>query len=78
MSAWWILVSPFGASLLAALLPTRGRNREFVLAEAAATACALLLASHYPAISRGEVVSERIAWLPGLGIDSGTVDPLSL
>lgn len=69
MSYWWVLVLPFGASLLAALLPTSGRNSESLLAGTAATACALLLATAFPAIADGEVITERIAWLPHLGID---------
>ena len=69
MSYWWVLVLPFGASLLAAILPTRERNSESLLAGAAATGCAVLLASAFPAIARGEVITERIAWLPHLGID---------
>ena len=69
MSYWWVLVLPFGASLLAAILPTRERNSESLLAGAAATGCAVLLASAFPAIASGEVITERIAWLPHLGID---------
>jgi multicomponent K+:H+ antiporter subunit A len=69
MSYWWVLVLPFAASLLAALLPTRQRNRESLLAGAAALACALLLATAFPRVAGGEVVTERIAWLPRLGIE---------
>lgn len=69
MSYWWVLVLPFAASALAALLPTRGRNTESLLAGAAALGCALLLATAFPAIARGEVLAERIRWIPSLGID---------
>jgi multicomponent K+:H+ antiporter subunit A len=69
MSYWWVLFLPFVASLLAAVLPTRGRNLESLLAGATALGCALLLATAWPRVAGGEVIAERIAWMPSLGID---------
>lgn len=69
MSLWWILLLPFAGSLLAAVLPTRARNGESMLAGAVALACAIGLALEFPRVATGGVVSERIAWLPSLGID---------
>ncbi len=64
-----ILSLPFVGSLIAALLPTRARNLESVWAAAVALAVVLPLAMLYPQIAAGEVVSERLSWLPSLGID---------
>ena len=40
MSLWWIVLLPFGASLLATVLPTRARNWESLLAGAVAVTVA--------------------------------------
>lgn len=69
MSIWWILLLPFAGSALAAVLPTRARNGESVLAGAVALASAVGTALLFPRVAAGGVVSERIAWLPSLGID---------
>jgi multicomponent K+:H+ antiporter subunit A len=68
MSLWWILILPFAASLLAAVLPTRERNIESVLASAAALASAGLLAVQFPHVAEGGVVSASVPWLPALGV----------
>ncbi len=69
MSVLLLLTLPFLGSAVAALLSTNARNLESSWAAAVALAVALQLAWLYPEISAGAVVSERLAWLPGLGID---------
>ena len=69
MSLLLLLFLPFIGSAVAALLPTNARNVESLWAAAIALVVALQLASLYPDISAGAVVSERLAWLPALGID---------
>ena len=69
MALWWIILLPFGASLLAAVLPTRARNWESLLAGAVAVAVATGIGSLYPRIAAGAVLSHTVAWLPGLGVD---------
>jgi multicomponent K+:H+ antiporter subunit A len=69
MELWWMILLPFAGSLLAALLPTRARNWESLLAGgiALAVACGLLL--QYGAIASGAVVRDTVQWLPSLGVD---------
>ena len=68
MPLWWIVLVPFGASVLAAVLPTRARNWESVLAGTVALAVAASLGSVYPRIAAGEVLSHTVQWLPSLGV----------
>ncbi|MDE2614785.1 MAG: monovalent cation/H+ antiporter subunit A, partial [Burkholderiales bacterium] len=51
------------------LLPTTARNLESLWAAAVALAVALSLLWLYPDVSAGGVVSQRLVWLPGLGLD---------
>src|SRR4051812_14168061 len=69
MSLLLLLLLPFVASAAAALLPTGARNLESTLAGVVALAMALRLAWMYPDVRHGGVVSERLAWLPSLGVD---------
>ncbi|WP_157270888.1 monovalent cation/H+ antiporter subunit A [Azohydromonas aeria] len=69
MSLLLLLLVPFVGSLVAALLPTSARNLESLWAAAAALAVAVPLALLYPEVAGGAVVSERLPWLPGLGVD---------
>ncbi|MBX3635268.1 MAG: monovalent cation/H+ antiporter subunit A [Rubrivivax sp.] len=69
MSLLLILVLPFIGSAVAALLPTSARNLESLWAAAIALVVAVHLALLYPDVSAGTVVTERLAWLPSLGID---------
>ncbi|MFT7772488.1 monovalent cation/H+ antiporter subunit A [Roseateles sp.] len=69
MSLLLLLSLPFIGSAVAALLPTNARNVESLWAAAIALVVALQLASLYPDISAGTVVSERLAWIPSLSID---------
>jgi len=69
MSLFLILLLPFAGSAVAALLPTNARNVESLWAATVAMAVAVPLALRYPAVAGGGVISERIPWLPGLGVD---------
>ncbi|WP_332815819.1 monovalent cation/H+ antiporter subunit A [Ramlibacter sp.] len=69
MSLGWVLLLPFVGSAVAAVLPTRARNQESLLAAAVALATALPLAMLFPQVADGGVVSQRIAWIPSLGMD---------
>lgn len=64
-----LLVLPFVASLIAALLPTNARNRESTLAGLVALGCALQTAWLFPQLANGNVLREEIAWLPALGLN---------
>ena len=69
MSLLLILLLPFIGSAVAALLPTNARNLESLWAAAVALAVAAPLALLYPQIAAGAVLTERLAWLPSLGLD---------
>ncbi|MCC6171565.1 MAG: monovalent cation/H+ antiporter subunit A [Gammaproteobacteria bacterium] len=69
MSLFLLLTLPFVGSLVAALLPTTARNLESLWAAAVAAAVALPLALLYPEVAAGAVLSERLVWLPALGVD---------
>ena len=69
MSLLFLLSLPFIGSAVAALLPTNARNLESLWAGAIALVITVQLALLYPDISAGTVVTERLAWLPSLGID---------
>ncbi len=69
MSLLLLLALPFIGSAIAALLPTNARNLESLWAAAVALAVALPLALLYPEVAAGQVLSERLSWLPALGID---------
>lgn len=69
MSLLLLLLLPFVGSAVAALLPTSARNLESLWAAAIALVVAVQLALLYPQISAGTVLTERLLWLPSLGID---------
>ncbi|MBP6900774.1 MAG: monovalent cation/H+ antiporter subunit A [Burkholderiaceae bacterium] len=69
MSLLLLTLLPFAGSAIAALLPTNARNLESLWAAAIAGAVALPLALLYPQISAGQVLTERLVWLPSLGLD---------
>ncbi|KQU75517.1 MULTISPECIES: monovalent cation/H+ antiporter subunit A [unclassified Rhizobacter] len=69
MSLLFLVLLPFIGSAVAALLPTTARNLESLWAAAIALAIAVQLALLYPDVGAGTVVTERLAWLPSLGID---------
>ena len=69
MSLIVLLFIPFAGSLLAGLLPTYARNWASSWAALVTTAVALPMALLYPQVRAGGVVTERLAWLPSLGLD---------
>ena len=69
MSLVLVLALPFLASLVAACLPENARKVESWLGGLVALACALLLASFFPAILRGEVIRESVHWMPEHGVN---------
>jgi multicomponent K+:H+ antiporter subunit A len=69
MSLLLLLCLPFVGSAIAALLPTNARNLESLWAAAVALAVAVPMALLYPEVAGGAVLSERLQWLPGLGVD---------
>jgi len=68
MSLLLLVLLPFIGSAVAALLPTNARNLESLWAALVALAVAVPLALMFPAVAAGEVLSERLPWLPSLGI----------
>ena len=69
MSLLALLLLPFAGCVVAALLPTNARNLESLFAALVALAVAVPLGLLYPQVSAGAVLAERLAWLPGLGVD---------
>lgn len=69
MSLLFLFSLPFIGGAIAALLPTNARNLESLWAAALASVVIVQLAVLYPDISAGTVVTERLAWMPSLGID---------
>ncbi|GLS16251.1 monovalent cation/H+ antiporter subunit A [Hydrogenophaga electricum] len=69
MSLFLLLLLPFVGSAVAALLPTNARNLESLWSGAVALGVALPLALLYPEVSAAGVISERLTWLPSLGLD---------
>ncbi|MDM0027097.1 monovalent cation/H+ antiporter subunit A [Variovorax saccharolyticus] len=65
----FLVALPFVASVLAALLPSDARNRESTLAGLVALGCALQAAWFFPDLANGNVIRQRIEWLPVLGLD---------
>ena len=69
MSLALLVLLPFFGSAAAALLPTNARNLESVWAGLVGLAVAVPLAMLYPDVRDGQVLLERVAWLPSLGLD---------
>lgn len=69
MQLVFLVVFPFVASVLAALMPTNARNRESTLAGLTALGCAAQVAWFFPKVKRGDVLRQEIGWLPSLGLD---------
>ena len=69
MSLLWLLLLPFVGSAVAAVLPTNARNLESLWAALVMLAVALPLGWLYPSIEAGQVLSDRLVWLPSLGLD---------
>ena len=65
----YLILLPFAASLLAALLPANARNTESTLAGVVALVCCVQAALLFPEIADGDVLRQEIAWLPSLGLN---------
>ncbi|WP_313078994.1 monovalent cation/H+ antiporter subunit A [Pulveribacter sp.] len=68
MSLVFLILLPFVASLLAAVLPANARNTESTLAGVVALFCTVQTALAFPGIQDGGVLREDIDWLPALGL----------
>ena len=64
-----LILLPFAASLVAALLPANARNAESTLAGLVALLCTAQLVLLFPEIAAGAVLRQEIAWLPALGMN---------
>ena len=69
MSLTLLVLLPFIASLMAALLPSNARNTESTLAGLVALWCCVQTALYFPHITDGGVLREEIQWLPSLGLN---------
>lgn len=69
MSLLLVLLLPFAGALVAALLPTNARNAESTWAGIVTLATCIPLALLFPEIRDGQVITERLEWLPTLGMD---------
>ena len=69
MSLALLLALPFAGSVVAAFLPANARNAESTFAAAIAAAALARVALLYPAVRDGGVISERIGWMSGAGLD---------
>jgi len=65
----FVLLVPFMASVLAAVLPSNARNAEAWLAGTVAVAGFGAMVWLYPQITNGGVVRHEIEWIPSLGLN---------
>lgn len=65
----YLILLPFLASLVAAVLPSNARNTESTLAGLVALGCAVQVALLFPQIADGGVLRQEIMWLPALGLN---------
>ena len=64
-----LVILPWLGSLIAVMLPSNARNAESTAAGVISLAALVQAALYFPAIARGEVIEQRITWLPTLGLD---------
>jgi len=64
-----LLVIPWVAAAIAALMPTSARNRAAGLAGLTALVCLVGVAPHFPSVQGGGLLAERFAWVPSLGLN---------
>jgi multicomponent K+:H+ antiporter subunit A len=64
-----LVLLPFLGALIAACLPSGSRNRPAAVAGAVTAAALALAIGAFGRISSGEIVRERYAWLPDMGLD---------
>ena len=62
------LLLPFGAALVAALLPQNARNAEAWLAGSVAVIGLGVMIYLFPQVDNGGVVRQEISWIPALGL----------
>ncbi|SDE79387.1 monovalent cation/H+ antiporter subunit A [Limimaricola pyoseonensis] len=77
MSLFIIVLLPFLGALLPGLMIRAGRQVCYTTTMLVTGAAAIGLATHAPAILRGETVTAKLDWLPGLGLNANLfLDPL--
>jgi multicomponent K+:H+ antiporter subunit A len=64
-----VLILPFAASLVAAILPSNARNAEAWLAGTVAVVGLGIMGYLYPQITGGNVLRHEIEWIPTLGLN---------
>ncbi len=69
MSLTLLVLLPFIASVMAALLPSNARNTESTLAGLVALWCCVQTALYFPQMAAGGVLRQEIQWLPALGLN---------
>ncbi|MGD9774313.1 monovalent cation/H+ antiporter subunit A [Diaphorobacter sp.] len=69
MSLILLVILPFAASFVAALLPANARNTESTLAGLVALFCTIQAAMYFPGIADGGVLRQEFEWLPALGLN---------
>lgn len=79
LTLYTLIALPFIAALLIALISAQGRALHTGIAAVASAAGLLLVALAAPAVLSGEVLAERVPWVPSIGLDfSLVIDPLGL
>ena len=79
LTLYTLIVLPFIAALLIALISAYGRALHTGIAAVASAAGLLLVARAAPAVLSGEVLAAGAAWVPSIGLDfSLVIDPLGL
>lgn len=64
-----LILLPFIGALVAACMPTGSRNRPAAVAGAVTLIALVLAIGSFARVSDGEVLRERYAWLPDMGLD---------
>jgi multicomponent K+:H+ antiporter subunit A len=64
-----LILLPFAGALVAACMPTGSRNRPAAVAGAVTLAALALAIGAFGRVSDGEILRERYAWLPDMGLD---------
>jgi multicomponent K+:H+ antiporter subunit A len=64
-----LILLPFVGALVAACMPTGSRNRPAAVAGAVTLAALALAIGSFGRVSDGEILRERYAWLPDMGLD---------
>ncbi|MBJ3763234.1 monovalent cation/H+ antiporter subunit A [Maribius pontilimi] len=79
MSLFLIVALPFLGALLPGLMNQAGRQACFTATFLVTLLATLGLATHVPAVMAGEVITAKLDWLPGLGMNVNLfLDPLGL